>query len=207
MSRLILIGAGGHGKVVADIACSMQKWRKIEFLDDRFPELSSVASWQIIGKVEEFINLVDDRPDIGVSIGQNDMRIDLISRLKELGFNLPAIVHPTAFISESVELGGGTVVMAQAAINIDSSIGFGCIINTGSIVDHDCKLANGVHISPGGHLAGGVSIGERSWIGIGATVNPGITIENDVVVGAGAVVVNDIGQGSTVVGNPANPMD
>jgi len=206
LSRLILIGAGGHGKVVADSAHAMQKWGSIEFLDDKYPELSSVFSWQVIGKVAEYINLTDNRSDFGVTIGQNNLRQDIINKLVNSDLHLPAIVHPSAFVSESIALGDATVVMAQAAINIGSNIGSGCIINTGSTVDHDCILANGVHISPGGHLAGGVNIGERSSIGIGAVVNPGITIGDDVSVGAGSVVINDIKDGLTVVGNPAKPM-
>lgn len=203
MSRLILIGAGGHGKVVADIAHVMQKWESIEFLDDQFPKLTNISSWQVTGKIDEYINLIDKQLSFGVTVGSNKLRLDIIHRLIKSGLHLPTIVHPTAFVSESNILGDATVVMAQAAINIGSQIGSGCIINTGSTVDHDCILADGVHVSPGGHLAGGVKIGERSWIGLGATVNPGITIGNDVIVGAGAVVINDIGEGLTVVGSPA----
>ena len=206
MRRLILLGAGGHGKVVADIAQLMQKWVNIEFLDDKFPVLTHVASWRVSGKLNEFMNLPADRTDFGVTVGENDLRVKFIQRLLETGLDLPSLVHPTAFINDSIELGDGTVVMSQAAINIDSRIGNGCVINTGATVDHDCILANGVHLSPGGHLAGDVRIGDRSWIGIGATVNCGITIGNDVMVGAGAVVINDIEDGLTVVGNPAKPV-
>ncbi|MCH7535448.1 MAG: acetyltransferase [Bacteroidetes bacterium] len=206
MSRLILIGAGGHGKVVADIAHAMQKWESIEFLDDKFPELALVASWQVTGKLNEYNNLDSNGINFGVTIGENKLRFKLIQSLLESGLELPSLVHPTAFVNDSIELGDGTVIMAQAAINIDSCVETGCVINTGATVDHDCMLANGVHLSPGVLLAGEVKIGERSWIGIGATVNRGITIGNDVMIGAGAVVINDIEDGLTVVGNPAKPV-
>ena len=116
MSRLILIGAGGHGKVVDDIAQAMEKWESIEFLDDQFPELTNVASWKVSGKVDSFANLLDDQPDIGVSVGKNDIRADLIRRLLESGLHMPSIVHPTAFVSKSIELGEAVGTVAAQAI-------------------------------------------------------------------------------------------
>lgn len=206
MSRLILLGAGGHGKVVADSAHAMQKWESIEFLDDKHPALSNVYSWQVIGKIEEYTKFLDENTDFGVAIGQNSLRLELIKLLLQFEASLPVVVQPTAYVSESISLGEASVVMGQAAINIGSNVGMGCIINTGAIVEHDCVLQDGVHISSGSQLAGGVKVGARSFVGAGATVKPTITIGDDVVVGAGAVVINNIEDGLTVVGNPAKPI-
>ena len=206
MSRLILIGAGGHGKVVADSANLTQNWKQVEFLDDRYPQLSSLFSWKVIGKVSDYEKLASDESDFGVSIGEANVRMDIIKKLLKSNARLPTIAHPTSSISDFTTIGDATVVMAQSAINIGSKIGIGCIINTGATIDHDCTLKNGVHVSPGSHLAGGVSIGEQTSIGVGAVVCPGLTLGDKVIVGAGAVVINDVEDGLTVVGNPAKPI-
>lgn len=203
MNKLILIGAGGHGKVVADSAALCGNWRSIEFLDDAYPELSRTSNWQVIGKIDDYANFIDSETQFTVSIGQNIVRLKIIEKLHQANTSLPVIAHPSAFISDRQNVGDATVVMAQAAINVDCKIGQGCIINTGATVDHDCNLADGVHISPGAHLAGGVSIGKRSSIGIGAVVTPGVKIGENVIVGAGSTVLEDIEDGTTVIGNPA----
>ena len=188
MSRLIIIGAGGHGKVVADATN-----KKCIFLDDN-QDLE-----QVVGSIEQLQQIQQDGDQVIVAIGDNKTRLSLLDGL----CNIATVVHPSATVSESASLGMGTVVFANAAVNPDTVIGRGCVINTGATVDHDCVLEDGVHISPGANIGGGVTIGCCSWIGIGASVRHGITIGKDAVVGAGAAVVSDIPDGITVVGVPA----
>jgi sugar O-acyltransferase (sialic acid O-acetyltransferase NeuD family) len=188
MSKLIIIGAGGHGKVVADAAAC-----EYVFVDQQANVQEGVHA------MKELSSLQSSDHQVIVGIGNNETRLQVLAGLR----NVATIIHKDASVSSTTSLGEGTVVFAQAAINPDTSIGRGCIINTGATVDHDCKLDDGVHISPGANVGGGVTIGTCSWIGIGASVKHGVTIGKNVTVGAGAAVVSDIPDNATVVGVPA----
>ncbi len=198
MSRLLLAGAGGHGRVVAGVAETLG-YSNISFADARFPELGKNGVWPVISG--------DLKPQSGsdffVSIGSNQRRADTDTTLGHP--SMPVLAHPNSTISPHANVGAGSIVMAGAVINGFVATGRCCIINTACSVDHDCVLDDYVHISPGAHLAGQVRVGKRSWIGIGAVVREGVIIGADVVVGAGAAVVNDVADGQTVVGNPAKP--
>ena len=203
MTGLLIVGAGGHGKVVADTACEMGRWNKVAFVDDRYPSLTEVFCWPVIGRFDEIEPLLSEYSDIAVAIGNNHLRIDLLKRFMAMGFSLPAVIHPTAFVSSRSEINDGVVIFAHAVINVGAEIGLGCIINTATTVDHDCILSEGVHLSPGVNLAGEVSIGSCSWLGVGSSVIQKIEIGNNVIVGAGAAVISDIVSNVTVVGVPA----
>jgi len=200
---LLIIGAGGHGKVVADTAMEMGRWSRIGFVDDRGEQLKQVAGISVIGRLADLESLRDEWSVAVVAIGDARHRIDLLSSLRALKFELPAIVHPRAAVSRWATLGAGTVVFAQSAVNAGASIGAGCIVNTGATVDHDCRLGDGVHICPGANLAGNVTVGARSWVGIGSAVRQGISIGQDVTLGAGSVVVRDVPDESIAYGVPA----
>ena len=202
MNRLAILGASGHGKVVADSA-ECAGWKDIVFYDDAWPKCETNGVWQVIGDTKELLNNLSNYDGIVIAIGQNFTRIKKQNELIAHGANLVNIIHPSAQISQYADLGLGTVVMAGAVINVDSKLGAGCIVNTGAIIEHDCILGDGVHISPGAHLAGGVSVGERSWIGLGANIRQLVNVGEAVVVGVGAVVVNDIIDQCTVAGVPA----
>ncbi|HIB50722.1 MAG TPA: acetyltransferase [Phycisphaerales bacterium] len=188
MNRIIIIGAGGHGRVVED-ASSLP----CVFLDD------NTALANVIGTPSRLNEFIKDEDGVVVAIGDNTTRLNLLQTIEQATVVLP----PSAVVSKTASLGNGTVVFARAVVNPNAIVGIGCIINSGSTVEHDCVLANGVHISPGANLGGNVSIGECSWVGIGANVKNGVTIGKHVIIGAGAAVVNDIPDGVTVVGVPA----
>ena len=188
MKRLIIIGAGGHGRVVED-ASNLD----CVFLDDN-PKLEGV-----VGSIDQLNQIQKDGDMVVVAIGNNKTRMDILRKFDKA----ITVIHPSAVISESSTVGCGTVVFANVVINPNSTIGRGCILNTSSTVDHDCILGDGVHISPGAHLGGNVVVGDCSWIGIGASVKHGVSIGKNVIVGAGAAVVKDIPDGVTVVGVPA----
>lgn len=206
MSRLLIIGAGGHGKVVAEAALEGGQWSEIVFLDDRYPDLRQLRGWPVIGKTEEAKKLPGEYGEAVVAIGDAKKRIHFLSKLDEIGFDLPSVVHPAAWVSSSARLGDGCVVFAQAAINADVRIGRGGIINTGATVDHDCRLGEGVHVCPGVHIAGNVEIESYVWIGIGANLIHGLYIASNVTIAAGAAVVTDVEEGATVGGVPAAPL-
>lgn len=199
---LAILGASGHGKVVADAALD-QGWPSIVFYDDAWPDLSEVGRWRIEGDSVSLLGSLPHFDSVVVGIGRNSIRISKLDELEARQVTLATVLHPHAFVSRFAEVGAGSVVFAGAAINVDSCIGRGAIINTGATVDHDCVLGEGVHISPGAHLAGGVHIGDRSWVGIGAVVKQGVSIGKDVMIGAGAAVIDDIPDGITVMGVPA----
>lgn len=188
MNRLIIIGAGGHGRVVADAAAVPSV-----FLDDN----ESIEG--VVGTPSELSNVTTKDDGVVVAIGDNRTRLAVLGGIEQAA----TIVHESAVVSNSVTLGVGTVVFAGAIINAYATTGIGCIVNTGATVDHDCELDDGVHISPGANLGGNVKVGECSWIGIGACVKHGVTIGKNVIVGAGAAVVQDVPANTTVVGVPA----
>lgn len=200
---LLIVGAGGHGRVVADTAEVTGQWGDIVFLDDRYPELAMAGPWPIVGKIEDAVKMHQLFPDAAVGIGNNAIRLKMLNILRELNFNLPVIAHPTAAVSRHAQIEEGTVIFAQAAVNIGARLGAGCIVNTGSKIDHDCILGCGVHISPGVNLAGGVVIGNSSWMGIGVSVRQEMVIGSNVMVGAGAAVVKNLPDGTTARGVPA----
>lgn len=202
MKRLAILGASGHGKVVADSA-ECAGWKEIVFYDDAWPKCETNGVWQVIGDTKALLNSLSRYDGIVIAIGQNSIRAKKQTELLAHGAKLVNIIHPSAQVSQYAELGIGTVVMAGAVINVDSKLGASCIVNTGAMIDHDCTLGDGVHISPGAHLAGGVTVGDFSWIGLGANIRQLVKVGGEVVVGVGAVVVKDIIESCTVAGVPA----
>lgn len=205
---IILFGASGHGKVVADILSSIGTYTIIGFCDDGYSTMGKqFYSYPLLGGRAEVLDYVRKNPAtrVLVSIGNNHIRSLLIEWLDENNIQLaPAAVHPSAQIGQKVTLGDGLVVMARAVINSSSTIGRGGIINTCASVDHDCTLGDCIHIAPGAHLCGLVTMGNRSMLGAGGVVIPSVVVGNDVMVGAGATVVREVPDGVTVVGVPAS---
>lgn len=199
--KLLIIGASGHGKVVADIALKMDKWKSIAFLDDDETVKSSLGIEVVGNSIDAFKHIQDC--DIFVGVGNNETRRKIQRKLEIEGASIPTLIHPTAVLGEYVELALGTVVMAGVVINSCTEIGNGCIINTGSTVDHDNLIEDYVHISPGVHLAGRVKVGQGSWLGIGSTVSNNVNITSGCIAGAGTVVIKDITEPGIYVGVPA----
>lgn len=196
MNKLIIIGASGHGKVVADIA-ALNGYKDIVFLDND-PEIKNCAGYLVLGP-DTMTSELDG--DVFVAVGNAEIRKKLMER--DENRNFPVLIHPSAVIAESAEVGAGSVVMAGAVINPEARIGKGCIINTSSSVDHDCMVGDYVHISVGAHLSGTVVVGTGTWIGAGAIVSNNVDICGECMIGAGAVVIKDIKEPGTYVGVPA----
>jgi sugar O-acyltransferase (sialic acid O-acetyltransferase NeuD family) len=202
VKKLLIIGASGHGKVVADIAMKMNRWQHIAFLDDD-ETIKSSMGLEVIGKTDDGFQYIPNY-DIFTAIGNNNNTRETIhNRLKVAGASIPILIHPQATISKEVEIGTGTVIMAGVVINCCTTIGEGCIINTAATIDHDNTIENFVHISPGVHTGGTVRIGQGTWLGIGSIVVNNLNITNNCIIGAGAVVINDITEPGTYIGIPA----
>ena len=208
MSDLLILGAGGHAKVVAETAISSGVASSVAFLDDRCigPDACPpLLGWPVIGPLA-LSSQADTRSQFDaavVAIGHAATRLHWIRQLQAAGFNLPVLMNPTAWVSPSAQLGPASVVFAQVAVHAQASIGTGAIPNTGCSVDHDAQISDAVHICPGARLAGEVQVGRCSWIGIGASVIQQVSIGSDVTVGAGAAVIRDLADGVTAVGVPA----
>ncbi|MDN0069538.1 acetyltransferase [Collinsella ihumii] len=202
MNRLIIIGAGGHGKVVADIA-RLNGYEDIAFLDDDQTK-EAVFGCPVIGPCSDY-SLYHDS-DFFVAIGNCEIRRDVQMGLTASGLHVVTLVHPFSAVASDVILGTGTVVMAGTVINPGSVLGKGCIVNTGSTVDHDCTISDYAHISVGAHVAGTVKIGQSTWIGAGAVIKNNISICSNCMIGAGAVLVNDATDAETYIGVPAKIM-
>lgn len=202
MTRLAILGASGHGKVVADTALAAG-YDVVFFFDDAYPAKSCVDPWSISGTSHDLLARVNEFDGILVGIGDNDVRWRKHLALREAGAAMAVIVHPRAWVSPYARLGAGTVVVGGAVINIGTRVGEANIVNTGATVDHDCELENAVHICPGASLSGNVAVGSGAWIGVGACVRQGIRIGAGAIVGAGAVVVAPVADGLTVAGCPA----
>lgn len=197
--QLVIIGASGHGKVIADIG-EKNGYTEILFLDDN-KAVTACGKYSVVGASCDAIRYSSS--DFIVGIGKADIRKRIQEGLIAKGLHIATLVHPNSVIAPDVSLGVGTVVMAGAIINPGSKVGNGCIINTGATVDHDNVLEDYVHVSVGSHLAGTVSIGTNTWIGVGAIVSNNVSICENCMVGAGAVVVKDITEPDTYIGTPA----
>lgn len=198
--KLIIIGASGQGKVVADIASKLQKYEEILFLDDS-ESAKKCLNFPVVGKSTDAGLYIKDA-DFFVAIGNAKTRKKVTEQLEVLGATIPVLIHPNAVISEWVTIDAGTVVMAGAVVNSNSIIGKGCIINTCASVDHDCRLGDFVHIAVGAHMGGTVEIEDNTFVGAGVTIKNNINICSDCVIGAGAVVVKNIEEAGTYVGVP-----
>lgn len=195
---VIIYGASGHGKVVADIlrACGVE----IEgFVDDDI-----AVSTKVLGNGKWLAEQSAMRPiAIALGVGDNFARRAIAERCAASGMRLLTAVHPSATIADSVKISPGVVIMPHAVVNADAEIGRGAIINTAAIVEHDCMVGNFAHLSPKAAIGGHVQVGDLSWLGIGATVIPNIKVGTCSIVGAGATVVRDVDDWVVAAGTPA----
>lgn len=202
--ELAIVGASGHGKVIADIA--EQLGFIVNFYDDAYPSKTYIEHWPIHGTCADLIalnNTSTASSDVVVAIGNNDIRQQKIQLLQQNNFNLITLIHPTAVISQYATIAQGSVVFAGAIINAFANIGIGCIVNTSTIIEHDCAIGDFTHICPNTALAGGVIIGSKSWVGIGSQVKQLSTIGNNCLIGAGSTVIKNIPDNVTAFGSPA----
>lgn len=198
---LVVLGAGGHAKVVIEALQAGNVYRIAGCIAHGG---ATVLDIPVLGD-DDILPSLRDRGILCaiVAIGANDRRLALGERLTALGFELATAVHPAATVSPSARFGPGVQVMAGAVINAEAIIGAHAIVNTLAVVEHGCTIGDGAHVAPRAALGGDAALGRLSLLGIGAAVAPGCRIGDRVVVGAGAAVVRDLPDGVTAVGVPA----
>lgn len=201
--KLVIVGASGHGKVLADLAEKLG-YEDVTFLDDDRSRRSCLGR-PVVGGLEKAVDYPNH--EFVVAVGNAAVRRAIQEKLEAEGLRLATLIHPASTVGKDVTLGAGTVVMAGAVINPSTRLGKGCIVNTGATVDHDNLLGDYVHVSVGSHLAGTVTVGDQVWIGAGAVVSNNLTLCSDCVLGAGAVVVKDVTEPGTYVGVPARRLE
>lgn len=209
MDKIVLVGAGGHCKVIIDLIKSASKYDIVGVTDKAYEssEDKFVLDIPIIGDD----SILDDLYKSGIknafvcigALHNISIRDKIYNKLKAIGFSIPVLIHKNSIVSPYAKICGGTCVMAGAIINPGSYIEENCIINTGAVIEHDCRLQRNTHISPSASIAGGVSIGRNTHIGIGSSVIQSVHIGNNVIIGAGAVVIEDIVDNVTAVGVPS----
>ncbi|MFA1820236.1 acetyltransferase [Virgibacillus oceani] len=199
--KIILLGDGGHSRVIQEMVYSKAGYDIAAVLDDKYEQ-----GFQLNGMIHAPISfiwrLLRKDTKVVVAIGNNDVRKKTVKELDLPPERFVAIVHPTAVISTTSKIGCGTVIMPYAVVNAKADIGMHCIINSAAIVEHDSEIADYAHISPNATLSGNVSTGEGVHIGSSATVIPGKHIGNWSVVGAGSTVIEHIPAYSKAVGSP-----
>ena len=204
--RCVVLGAGGHGRVVLDVLHNAGTYAPVAFVDSN-PELTGrrIDGVLVAGQPGDLPRI---REELGVdnliiAIGDNGTRRHFADRFDELGFNLINAVHPSANVARNASLGVNTVVAAGALVCAHCQIGDSVILNTGCIIDHETLIGTATHICPGARLAGRTTVESGAFVGIGATIIQSIRVGYEAVIGAGAVVIHDVAPMSTVVGVPA----
>lgn len=194
--EIILLGGGGHSKVVIDAILNMQEFKIYGIVDPQLPPGSSILDIPVMGKDDMLPALFRKGiryAFIGVgSVGNCDARKKIYHNLKKRGFILPVIIHPKAIVARDVAIGEGTFVAAGAVINAGTKIGKNVIINTSSSVDHDCMIGDFVHIAPGATLSGGIKVGDETHIGTGANIIQCLNIGKEAFIPAGKTVIKDV---------------
>jgi sugar O-acyltransferase (sialic acid O-acetyltransferase NeuD family) len=206
MYKILIIGAGGHAQVVADIlicGCklSSKNAHPIGYLDDN-PKIvgQSYLNIPVLGNLQQISTI--DHDYVVVAIGNNQRRKQIFDQLKLANENFLTVIHPSAIISTSVTIGVGSMICAGAIINPAATIGNNVIINTGSTIDHHNHIADHVHIAPGVNLGGEVTVAEGTFIGIGASIIPQRQIGEWSIIGAGATIITNVEPHTTYVGTP-----
>ncbi len=198
MSKLVIFGAGGHAKVVADIA--LKNGFEIEgFLDDN-ASVSSVIGYPILGKIDDCVKYQDSCV-FAMGIGNNAVRKKIFDKYPDLEY--PTMIHPTASIGIETKIGKGTVVMPFVIVNACAQVGDFSILNSASVIEHDCKIGDYTLIAPHATICGTVKIGDFVWMGAGSVVNQTVKICDEATIGSGAVVIKDITESGTYIGVPA----
>ncbi|OON98868.1 MAG: serine acetyltransferase [Epulopiscium sp. Nele67-Bin004] len=205
---IVLIGAGGHAKVIVDIIKETNKYNIVGVCAYNLAKGEKfLNNIYCLGNDEELDKLYKSGVQNAVicvgAIQKIQLRMDIYLSLKKIGFTLPTLIHSSAIISDNTTIGDGTCIMPQAVVNSGTNIGNIAIINTSAVVEHDCNVGDNVHISPRACLCGGVSIRDNTHVGAGAIINQLISIENNVIIGSGAVVISNIQANKKVVGIPA----
>jgi sugar O-acyltransferase (sialic acid O-acetyltransferase NeuD family) len=207
--RVLILGAGGHGRVVLDILLQSGRHEVVGFLDNNADiHGRRVDGIPVLGPVDDLPLLAKQfgSPAVIIAVGDNGLRRGLARQVESLGFELASAIHPSATLAHNATVGRNVVIAAGVVICAHCQIGDSVILNTGCIVDHQTMIGEGSHICPGVRIAGRVKVEPGVFVGIGATIVPKVTLGCESIIGAGAVVIEDVPALATVVGVPARPV-
>ena len=207
--RILILGAGGHGRVVLDVLLHSRRYEVVGFLDNNSDiHGRRVDGIPVRGGIDDLVRIGNelDTHRLIIAIGDNGTRRGLARQVEQIGFELISAVHPSATIAYNVTIGRNVVIAAGAVVCANCQIGDSVILNTGCIIDHQTMIGEGTHICPGVRVAGRVKVEPGVFVGIGATIIPKVTLGCESIVGAGAVVLEDVPPMATVVGVPAKPI-
>lgn len=206
MEQIVVIGGGGHAKVVVSMLRKLERFSVLGYTDLRnngtLLDVQHLGDDDVLKSMAANGRVLNAALGIG-QVGLGKARSELRERLSSLRLKFPVIVSPKAIVNEDVDLGDGTVVMDGAVINSGAAIGIAAIVNTSSVVEHDVILGDWIHVAPGVTISGGTKVGDRSMIGVGAVIIEGRTIAADCIIGAGAVVIHDLTEPGVYAGCPA----
>lgn len=203
LDKIAIIGYSGHSYVVVDAA--IQSGLRVIGYSEEFPKEANPFDLVYLGN-EKSADFDWLSYSFILGIGDNRIRARVAESVLSNGARLINVVHPTAWVSSTVDLGKGVFIGANVSVNALASVGDQSLLNTGCILEHECILGSAVHLGPGSVLAGNVKVGDYTFVGANAVVRQGVTIGRNAIIGAGAVVVGDVMDGETVVGNPARKL-
>ena len=210
MKNIVVVGGGGHARVVISLIKKLGRYKLVGFTD---PEQSAeMLDVPYLGDDGALAAVLRDHAPCSAALGIgntsiSDRRVKKAAQLVEMGFDLPALISPSAVVNEDVSIGDGTVVFDAAVVVTGARIGAACILNTGCCVDHDCRVGDGVHLAPGSVLSGGVDVGRLAMIGVGAVVIQNRKVSECCLVGAGATVTTDLMEAGVYAGTPARRLE
>lgn len=188
MKRLLIIGAGGHGRSVAEAVTAAGEFVVVGFLDDAFPELDRVWEFPVLGKVADLTRGRDAADHAFVAIGNNALRRRVTTELRDAGFVLATVIHPRAIVSPTASIGAGSAVMAGAVVGTEAVLGEGAIVNCAAVVDHHCRVADFGHLGVNAAMAGGSVLGAGAWMQAGSALGYGVEIDAGRVLAPGEAV-------------------
>lgn len=209
MESIVVFGAGGHAKVVAQTLRRLSSWQLLGFIDevDAQRKGETFEGATVLGGREVLAPLLERGiRSVALAFGGNAARLERWHELAALGFEFPALIDPHAIVADGVAPAAGSYIAAGAIVQPGAVIGSQVIVNTGAIVEHDCRIADGVHVCPRACLAGHVTIGRGAWIGAGATVRERTQVGAGAFIGIGALVLADVADGMLAYGHPARPV-
>lgn len=186
---LLIVGAGGHGKAVAEAALLSGLWQRVLFVDDRWPQLQESFSLPVVANIAGLASVAGQAQGAIAAVGNNAVRETWIQAITDNGLPLVTVVHPSAFVSPSAEIRAGSALMALAMVGADARIGRGAIINANATVDHDASLGDFAHLGVGVQIAGGVHVGARAWLQAGCCASYRVVVPDGAQIGPGTALV------------------
>jgi sugar O-acyltransferase (sialic acid O-acetyltransferase NeuD family) len=186
--RLLILGAGGHGRAVAEAVAAGAEYELVGFLDDAFPALTTVWDAPVLGRIGDWRGHVHQADELFVAIGSNRVREAVTRSLVDAGLVLATVTHPRAIISPRAIIGPGSAVMAGAIVGTEARLGVGVIVNCAAVVDHHCRVGDFGHLGVGAVMAGGSTLGQSAWVQAGAALGYGVVVADGVTLATGAAV-------------------